>query len=349
MRKKLILINAIMLILFTFTACGCDHAYDEGVVTKEATCIEEGEKLFTCSKCNEQKTEKIPLVPHLYKDKITKEPTVKEEGEKVYTCENCGDYYTEVIPAKKVNIDVNVTDKKSLDAKYLSGKFTKSVEFTFEINNKMDKDIRGIQGSVTAYNLFGDEILTAVCNFTGNTIKANHSTIIDGMGINIYLNIGKYSELYSTDFEDMTFKYDIIDVVYDEDVNGQETEQEITDNSNVLVTVIDKKDMKADYFNLQFSPYVEFTFEVHNNTSKDIKGVQGTFIIKDMFGEKIMASDLDFTSQIIKANESVIFPEQGFDVYAWEDEKVKIYNTNLDDLEFEYEVTAIAYTDGTSE
>lgn len=38
----------------------CSHAWDEGKVTKEATCTEAGEKLFTCTKCGATKTESIP-------------------------------------------------------------------------------------------------------------------------------------------------------------------------------------------------------------------------------------------------------------------------------------------------
>ena len=35
------------------------HAWDNGVVTKEATYEEEGEKTFTCSTCSRTKTESI--------------------------------------------------------------------------------------------------------------------------------------------------------------------------------------------------------------------------------------------------------------------------------------------------
>ena len=39
------------------------HAWDEGKVTKEASCTEKGEKTFTCS-CGETKTEEIPALGH---------------------------------------------------------------------------------------------------------------------------------------------------------------------------------------------------------------------------------------------------------------------------------------------
>ena len=39
------------------------HTWDEGKVTKAPTCTEEGEKTFTCTGCNETKTEKFRLTP----------------------------------------------------------------------------------------------------------------------------------------------------------------------------------------------------------------------------------------------------------------------------------------------
>ena len=68
---------------FALTGCGCKHEYDEGKITKEATCKEEGIKTFTCKLCDEEKTETVPLAEHTYDSwKVTKEATCTEEGEK---------------------------------------------------------------------------------------------------------------------------------------------------------------------------------------------------------------------------------------------------------------------------
>ena len=75
-----------------------EHAWGEGKVTKEATCTEEGEKTFTCSGCNETKTEKIAALGHTWDEgKVTKEATVNAEGEKLFTCTVCGETKTEKI------------------------------------------------------------------------------------------------------------------------------------------------------------------------------------------------------------------------------------------------------------
>ena len=44
------------------------HVWDEGKVTKEPTCTEKGEKLYTCTVCGETKTEEIPAKGHTYVD-----------------------------------------------------------------------------------------------------------------------------------------------------------------------------------------------------------------------------------------------------------------------------------------
>lgn len=100
----------------------CDHTYDEGVVTREPTCAEEGVTTFTCSICGGIKTEAIAKLDHTYgttpewiwtgsnttgytaatanfacecgekytveaevEEKVTVEPTETTEGSKVYT------------------------------------------------------------------------------------------------------------------------------------------------------------------------------------------------------------------------------------------------------------------------
>ena len=89
------------------------HMWDEGVVKTEATCTATGEKLYTCTYCNETRTEEIPMKEHTYDEgKVTTEPTCKEAGVKTYTCTVCQETKTEEIP-------------KTNDHKYDSGKVTK--------------------------------------------------------------------------------------------------------------------------------------------------------------------------------------------------------------------------------
>ncbi len=81
-------------------AASGEHTYDEGVVTKEASCKEEGIKTFTCTRCQASYTEAIPkTTEHTWNNgDVTKEATEEEEGVKTYTCTVCGETKTEVIP-----------------------------------------------------------------------------------------------------------------------------------------------------------------------------------------------------------------------------------------------------------
>ena len=115
------------------------HSWDNGKVTKEATCTEEGEKTYTCTTCQKTRTESIaktghtevkdaavaetcesegktegshcsvcgtvikaqepiPATGHSWDNgKITKEATCTAEGEKIYTCTTCQKTRTESI------------------------------------------------------------------------------------------------------------------------------------------------------------------------------------------------------------------------------------------------------------
>lgn len=71
-----------------------DHSWNEGVVTKKATCLAEGLKVYTCSACSDIKTETIPVDTEnghsYYKAKIVK-ATCTEPGERSRTCRLCGE------------------------------------------------------------------------------------------------------------------------------------------------------------------------------------------------------------------------------------------------------------------
>lgn len=75
------------------------HIYDNGTITREATCGEDGVKTYTCTECGETKTETIPKTEkHTFdKGKVTQEATCHKEGIRTYTCTVCGQTKTESI------------------------------------------------------------------------------------------------------------------------------------------------------------------------------------------------------------------------------------------------------------
>lgn len=89
--KKVLAVLLLTVLLVSLCACAktpnqpttkpsCEHQYTEKV-TKAATCAEEGEKTFTCTKCKDTYTEPIEMRTHTYLDASCTDAK---------TCVNCG-------------------------------------------------------------------------------------------------------------------------------------------------------------------------------------------------------------------------------------------------------------------
>ena len=79
------------------------HQYDSGVVTKKATCEEDGVVTFTCVRtdCGDFYTEVLPKTEHRYDlGVVIVNPTCDTEGTKRFTCQNEGCYAYYDIPVK---------------------------------------------------------------------------------------------------------------------------------------------------------------------------------------------------------------------------------------------------------
>ena len=85
--------------LETLPPAVCEHVWDDGVVTRTATCKDEGETTFTCTVCGEKKTEPIARTEdHVWDEgAVTRAATCKDEGETTFTCTVCGRKKTEPI------------------------------------------------------------------------------------------------------------------------------------------------------------------------------------------------------------------------------------------------------------
>ncbi|MBE5812556.1 MAG: BspA family leucine-rich repeat surface protein [Clostridiales bacterium] len=80
------------------TGCQTEHNWNEGEIIVEATCTEKGEIEYTCSECNETKTETISKLDHVWvEDENITEATCTAEGQKTYTCSECDEIKTETI------------------------------------------------------------------------------------------------------------------------------------------------------------------------------------------------------------------------------------------------------------
>ncbi len=75
------------------------HTWDAGVITKAVTCLENGNKRYTCMSCSKQSNEVIKAPgSHSWSAEITLAPGCFNDGYKKYTCTRCGHSYAELLP-----------------------------------------------------------------------------------------------------------------------------------------------------------------------------------------------------------------------------------------------------------
>ena len=93
---------------------GPGHDWDEGIKTKDSTCVVHGEIKYTCKVCGETRIEYLDLLDHTYDEgHETKAPTCTVKGTKTYTCTVCGhEKYEDIAPLGHDFSDVGVVSKE---------------------------------------------------------------------------------------------------------------------------------------------------------------------------------------------------------------------------------------------
>ncbi len=92
------------------------HEWDDGTVTKDPTCEEEGVKTFHCTHdgCTATKTEAIKAIGHSWDEgEVTKEPTCEEEGVKTFHCTRTGCTETKTAPVKALGHKIVTVAEKA--------------------------------------------------------------------------------------------------------------------------------------------------------------------------------------------------------------------------------------------
>ena len=93
-----------------------EHQWNVGVVTREPTCTEKGEKTLTCSRCHHTKTEPIPALGHLWGEWVVTTPaTEKIEGSETRTCQRDGNH-TETRSIPKLDHTHTMVHHSAVDA-----------------------------------------------------------------------------------------------------------------------------------------------------------------------------------------------------------------------------------------
>ncbi|MBR6650645.1 MAG: DUF4091 domain-containing protein [Clostridia bacterium] len=84
----------------------CEHSYDNGAVTKNATCLELGEIVYICTKCGADKVEYIPALhstDDCWNKKTVTETGCTTDGKYLYECKSCG--YDKYVSVKSYHTD----------------------------------------------------------------------------------------------------------------------------------------------------------------------------------------------------------------------------------------------------
>ena len=92
------------------------HSWDDGVETKAPTCTEDGVKTFTCSQCNDTKTEPISVLGHDWGAwNVTTPATEEMDGSKTRTCQRDSNH-TETQTIPKLNHTHTMVHHSAVDA-----------------------------------------------------------------------------------------------------------------------------------------------------------------------------------------------------------------------------------------
>lgn len=77
----------------------CNHTWDTGSVTTPATCLKDGVRTYTCTKCGKTRTEAIDATGHTWRaGNLLEEPTCTTVGKREFICDKCGSTREETVP-----------------------------------------------------------------------------------------------------------------------------------------------------------------------------------------------------------------------------------------------------------
>lgn len=142
----------------------CEHVWNGGKVTEKATCTEEGEKLYECTKCGKEKKEELEKLPHTEHTVEAKAATCDEKGMTDYVeCSVCNAILVagKELPAlghteiELPGIEATCTTKGKTEGKYC----TRCKEYTVEQTEL----------PALGHKLVDIEAVEATCSASGST------------------------------------------------------------------------------------------------------------------------------------------------------------------------------------
>ena len=155
------------------------HTWDNGTITKQATCKETGVKTYKCTECEETKTETIDKLAHTYKLEITK-ATLSKNGSIVKKCSVCGAVdsttaipYPKTITLSKTSFIYNKkVQKPSITVIGSDGKTISTSNYTVSYSNTNSKKVGRYKVTITFKgNYTGTKTFTYDIKPKGTSLK----------------------------------------------------------------------------------------------------------------------------------------------------------------------------------
>lgn len=339
MKRKCWLPIVMAAALLLLGGCQCKHQFDEGAVTREATCREEGIRTYTCRRCGETMEEAIPMEEHSYRESVAREPTYEEPGIRAFTCSACGHRYTEPIPALEKPVEVTVTGKRSEE-----GWLFDQVEMDFRVENLGERDIRGVKGTLVVMDQFEKEITRLPCTLLGQPLPAGGTADYPELSTLVDPTDQGSGKLYLTDFEELRFAFRLEQVAYAREGNWQTTRGPLT------LTITEKLDRPANYATGRVRSSTQMNLYVKNNTDHEMNGMEGLLTVKDLFGEVLTTYDCDFFAYNNYDKEPYgRFFDIHFTINDFSERDLRFFAMELEDLDFDFVLYSVSYVDETEE
>lgn len=216
MKKTIIIALSLVLVLLAFTSCEEEihvHTWDEGTVTKAASCTEDGEVVYKCA-CGEKKTQVIKATGHKLVETIV-DSTYLKKGSVTVKCSEC----------EKYPVSTYTLDRK--DATGLGGELILKVHessnpetdpdlymymsFAILPNNEVisfstDDPIDINSDTINLYEYIADYIIKEEINEEG---EVSYSISLNDMSIPVIEKDGKLTVSYTLPFGEIQ-KQDIV-------------------------------------------------------------------------------------------------------------------------------------------
>jgi hypothetical protein len=156
------------------------HSYSREI-TAFASCNQEGEVTYTCERCGDSYTAKVPKLPHSGNEKITLEAALTQMGEKQISCNLCGKIITESIPYAGSSVDNPYIIKSSTlykdvtkgEGEQYQGKYLRVAGKVTYISD---------YGDLKGYYLYGEMGEGVVCWVNGSELVANTDSNVEFIG-----------------------------------------------------------------------------------------------------------------------------------------------------------------------